>query len=796
MNIEEKKVIQENSLELLEFNKLLNLISDFAGSNASRKSVLDIHPLGNKTDIERRLMQIYEIRKIYHEGSPLRLSPFSDISDLFLKIRPEGAILDSHELSEFTPVLSIASVISLQISERDDIPFLKELTSHLTGFPDILGTLKKSIDSEGNILDSASFMLSDLRTRIRRLEGRIRKKLEEIVRDEKVSVFLQDDFVTTRSGRWVIPVRMDSKGMIPGVVHDVSKSGETAFIEPLNIINLANELENLTAEQKAEEIRILRNICSKIRNVIDDICTEYKTIVYLDVLNCIAKFADLLKMETPQINDSDIINLVRARHPILQLTFRKMGITQQVVPLDVQMGSNNNTVMVITGPNAGGKTITIKTIGLLVLMALSGMPIPADSSSNLPLIQNLLVDIGDEQSIESNLSTFSAHISNISGILKKADSKTLILIDELGTGTDPDEGAALACAILKEIRKSEALVFATTHLADIKGFVHRTDGMINASMEFDHKTLNPLYRLRAGEPGQSHTLEIARRYGLPDGIINSAKGMLGSIKVEFDNMIADLNKKRLQYENSLNELRKQQSEIEEKNKLLKQMLSEAKSRQKEILANTYKESSDIISDIKRQMYTLLDELKKKGKSKAGETIKQVEAKQEFVTEKLKEYDVDDKGIPAIDEIKNGDVIFVRSLGYDAPVIEVNRKNNRLKVMAGNIEFEVPLSDIGFKRGKSVPLKKGIIQTEKIEETVSTKINLVGLRVDEALSGLEHFLNHAALAELREATIIHGIGKGLLMKAVHEHLNGHPLVKHFRSGTQEEGGNCVTIVTLA
>jgi DNA mismatch repair protein MutS2 len=789
-------MLPENSLELLEFNKLLNLISGFANSDASRKSVLDIHPLSNKVYIERRLMQICEIRKMSHEGSPLRLFPFSDISDLLLKIRPEGAILDSRELSEFTYVLSIASAISLQLSERNDIPFLKELTSHLTGFPDILSVLKKSIDSEGNILDSASFMLSDLRTRIRRFEGRIRKKLEEIIRDERVSIFLQDVFVTTRSGRWVIPVRMDSKGMIPGVVHDVSKSGETAFIEPLNIINLANELENLTAEQKAEEIRILRNICSKIRNVIDEIENEYKGIVYLDVLNCIAKFADLLNMETPQINDSDMINLVRARHPLLQLTFQKMDSIQQVVPLDVRIGGNNNTVMVITGPNAGGKTITIKTIGLLVVMVLSGMPIPADSSSSLPLIQNLLVDIGDEQSIESNLSTFSAHISNISEILKKADSKTLILIDELGTGTDPDEGAALACAILKEIRKSEALVFATTHLADIKGFVHRTDGMINASMEFDHKTLNPLFRLRVGEPGQSHALEIARRYGLPDSIINSAKGMLGSIKVEFDNMIADLNKKRLQYENSLNELQKQQSEIEEKNKLLKQMLSEAKSRQKEILANAYKESSDIISDIKRQMYTLLDELKKKGKSKGREIIKQVEAKQEFIAEKLKEYDLDDTGTPSIDEIKNGDVVFVRSLGYDASVIEVNRKNNRLRLMARNMEVEVPLSDIGFKKGKSIPVREGPVQTDKTEETISSRINLVGLRVDEALSRLEHFINHASLAELQEVTIIHGLGKGLLMKAVHEHLKGHPLIKHFRSGTQEEGGNGVTVVKLA
>ena len=327
----------KNSLELLEFNKLLKLISIFANSDASKKSLLVIRPFDNKTDIERRLGQIREIRKMSHEGSPLRVSHFSDISHLVVKIRPEGAVLESYELSEFMPVLSIAFTVSSQLGERDDSPFLKELTNHLTGFPDILNILKKSIDSEGNILDSASFTLSELRTQIRKLEGRIRKKLEEIVRDEKLSSFLQDDFVTTRSGRWVIPVRMDSKGRVPGIVHDVSKSGETAFIEPLSIINLANELENLVADQKAEEIRILRGICSRIRNVADDIKAEFETIVYLDVLNCISRFADQLQMEIPQINNSNVINLIGARHPLLQLSLQKMGSTHQLVPLDVQL---------------------------------------------------------------------------------------------------------------------------------------------------------------------------------------------------------------------------------------------------------------------------------------------------------------------------------------------------------------------------------------------------------------------------------------------------------------------------
>jgi DNA mismatch repair protein MutS2 len=787
-------MIPKNTLDLLEFNKLLRLISDFANSDASKISVADIHPLNNIADIERRLQQVYEIRKISHEGRPLKLSSFPDISHLIIRIRPEGAVLEAVELADFMPLLSIASVISEQIKERQDLPFLNQIAEHLTGFPDILKILKRSIDSEGNILDSASFLLADLRVKIRRLEGRIRKRLEEIVRDEKLSALLQDDFVTTRSGRWVIPVRMDSKGMVPGVVHDISKSGETAFVEPLSIINLANELENLVAEQKAEEIRILRNICSVIRKVIDDVSNEFKTVVQLDVLNCISKFADLLNMNTPRINDSNVIDIAGARHPLLQISLRKSKSAQEIVPLDVRLGGDN-TVMVITGANAGGKTIAIKTIGLLLLMALSGMPIPADSSSSMPLIQRLLVDIGDEQSIENNLSTFSAHISNISEILAKKDSETVVLIDELGTGTDPDEGAALACSILKEIRKSGALVFATTHLADIKGFVHRTEGMVNASMEFDLNTLTPLYRLRAGEPGQSHALEIARRYGLPDGLIDDAKKMLGSIKVDFDRMISDFNVKRAEYENTLGNIRKLQTDLEEKNRLTEKLLSDAGQKQKEILADAYREASDLISDTKRRMNTFLDEIKKQEKSERQKTAREIETFQDSVAEKLREFDTEDRGIPAIEEINKRDIVYVRSLGYDAPVIEVNRKNSRLKVMAQNMEVEVPLSDIRFKSGKSLPAVKASIQSDKADEVASSRLNIVGLRVDEALSRLEHFLNHASLAELQEVTIIHGVGKGLLMKATREHLTEHPLVRHFRSGTTDEGGVGVTVATL-
>jgi len=788
-------MITENTLNLLEFPKLLRIISTFSHSDASEKAVLDILPLSDREEIGERLGRIAEIRRISHKGSPLKLSQFSDVAPLLHKIRPEGAVLESRELSAFMPFLAIVNDISSQMKEQEALPFLTELTGPLTGFPHIFALLNKSMDSEGNILDSASFALSELRGQVRRLEGRITKKLEEMTRDERISVFLQDNFITERSGRWVIPVRMDSKGQVPGVVHDVSRSGETAFIEPLAIISLSNELENLIAEQKAEEIRILRDICSKIRQVAEEMDIQYGIIVYLDLLNCIARFADELTMENPEINEAGFVRLVNGRHPLLMLSFRKSDAAQEVVPLDVLLGGET-TVMVITGSNAGGKTIAIKTIGLLQLMALSGMPVAADSSSSFPLVHDLLIDIGDEQSIENNLSTFSAHVSNISSILKKADAKSLVLIDELGTGTDPEEGAALACAVLKEVRNKGALLFATTHLTDIKGFVHRTEGMINASMEFDRQTLTPLYRLRVGEPGQSHALEIARRYGLPDSIIDSAKAMLGGIKVEFDNLIADLNAKRAQYENALREINELQAETGKKNRLLEQRLAETETRQKELLAKAYQEASDIIADTKRQMNALLEEIRKKGREKSREAIKQAEARREEVVRKLREYDVADRGAPLITDIKEGDVVFVRSFGYDASVMGVDAKHNRLRVRSGSMEIEVPVADIGFKRGKSAETKGGAVHIERTDETVSSRLNLVGMRVDEALSKLEPFLNHASLAGLSEVTIIHGFGTGILAKAVRQHLEGHPLVKRFRKGEQSEGGAGVTIVMIA
>jgi DNA mismatch repair protein MutS2 len=789
-------MISANTLQQLEFDKLLKFIAGFANSGATEASIAKLAPFSERDEIGARQGLVGDILRLYSEGVSLALHQFPDISHLFTRVRPEGSVLEGIELAGFVPVLGIIEDISNQLSDREDIPSLRQLVENFSGFPDLHKTLVRSLDSEGNILDKASVTLAGLRSEIRRIEARIRKKLEEMTRSEAVSVFLQDDFVTTRSGRWVIPVRMDSKGQVAGVVHDVSKSGETAFVEPVAIISLSNELENLNAEQKAEEIRILRNISSKIRERLEDIDNQFKTLINLDLLNCISTFAIQLKMAIPEINDEGFISLVDARHPLLFVAFQRHGRERQVVPLTVRLGGDS-TVMVVTGANAGGKTITIKTIGLLTMMALTGMPIPADSSSSIPIVSDLLIDIGDEQSIENDLSTFSAHIGNIAGILKKADSRALILIDELGTGTDPAEGAAIACAVLNEIRERGSLLFASTHLTDIKGFVHRTAGMLNSSMEFDQKTLTPLYRLRTGEPGQSHAIEIARRYGLPDSIIDSARALLGGVKVEFDNLIRDLAEKRAYYEKAAEDVDRLKSEIEGRSRLLEELEESSRQEREALLARTYADVTDLITATRRQLNALLDEAKKAEKQKIKESLKLVETKQKEI-EQLASTLAPDKGAQlSINDISVGDTVFIRSIDAAAEVVDIDRRHERIRVKRGSVEVEVPF--IGISKGRKPP-KEPLIQqttaeTEAAGEQAEAILNIIGHRVEEALSRIEPFLNRAALMGMRQVSIIHGIGTGILMKSVREHLKGHPLVESFRSEEQNRGGKGVTVVLI-
>jgi DNA mismatch repair protein MutS2 len=775
-------MIAKETLKRLEFDKILETVAGFAHCEASHREALALSPLATLEEMQLRLGTIEEIRKLTRLGIALKLASFEDVTPQIKAVRPRNSVLAPLELQRFIPTLRVMAAISTQLSFRSDAPLLLSQAGVITGFPDLLNPLEHTVNSEGEILDTASRLLADLRGRKRGLTARIKKRLEEIVRERSTAIFLQDDFITQRSGRWVIPVRMDSKGMVPGVVHDVSNSGETAFMEPLEIIALANELENLVADERAEEIRIVRQICDWIREDAEPLLEQFAALVRLDLLNCLASFSDKLSCENPTISVSQALTLKAARHPILTL------LGKEVVPLDLEL-KGNDRVMVVTGPNTGGKTIAIKTAGLLSVMALSGMPVPALPGSVLPLAKDILVDIGDEQSIEESLSTFSAHISKISSILEHAGTGTLVLLDELGTGTEPGQGAAIACAVLKELKDKGALVVATTHLTEIIGFVQREPGMLNAAMAFDRKRLAPLFKLVVGEPGESHALEIARRYGLPDRVVEFARGMIGTMEADFHALLRDLKEKRQQLDDTLADLAAREEALVGSERKLAERAEEANRRLLESKEKGYQEAKEIIAKAKREVAGLIEEARRDRARQAKEKLEQAAAEIDQVLAELHP----EEDLPAGD-VAVGGVYFVKPLNCDATVIAETREG-KVRVRAGSMEIEVAVTSLS--KAKATRKEQRTQKKRQLEERSepAAEINLLGLRVDEALDRLEPFLNQAALERLPELRVVHGLGTGALMKGVRSYLQGHPLVESLRTGERFEGGNGVTMVKL-
>lgn len=781
-------MIREETLRHLEFDKILMHVAGFAHSSVSHDDIVAIRPLHERAAMERRLALVEEIRLMAQGRTPLRLDPFADIRPLLVAVRPEGALIDTGDLADLTPVLDVMGGVARQVTYRSDTPELVAAFAELRGFPTLLEILRRTLDSEGHILDSASPELARLRSAKRSLTERIRRTIEEIIRARNITPFLQDDFITQRSGRWVIPVRMDSKGMVGGVVHDVSNSGETAFMEPLEIIPLSNELENLVAEEKGEEIRIIRGICRRIRELAPEIDRQFVLLVELDVLNAIAVFAEEVRGTRPNLSEEASFHLAGGRHPLLLLSHLEGG-GREPVPLDLRLGKQEGApIIVITGPNAGGKTIALKTAGLLLLMALSGMPIPAEGHSTLPVVSDLLVDIGDEQSIEASLSTFAAHAANLAEILQRADARSLVLIDELGTGTEPLQGAALSCGILNELSERGSLVVTTTHLTDIVGFVHSTGGMMNASMDFDGATFTPLYRLKVGEPGQSHALEIARKYGLPEKVIAFAREKLGTMEADFHNLMAELKERSLAYDRLIDDLEKRESDLEARERKAAARSAEAEARVTEAMRRASDEARELLRGARRDLNAILDEARR-------EKNKESRKKLETVEKTLETNLSPPEPVVSPDEIREGDTVFVVSLGYDAVVVAADR-HDRIRVRAGNMEFDVPSTGLRVKRGKGVKVVSAPPKRKQAEEEdAATSLHLLGYRVDEAIQRLETFLNHAALSGVREVRVVHGIGTGALMKGIRDHLEGHPLVQEYRVGEAYEGGKGATIVTL-
>jgi DNA mismatch repair protein MutS2 len=789
-------MIASETLARLEFDKLLAEISRHAHSSCTIECIGSIRPLYDLQKIRSISGRIGEIRALDRSGISLALGSFEDIRPSLELLRPVGAILPPLELLLFIPVLRLFADLARQLSHREDILLLRSVEPQPRGFPDILEPLVASIDSDGSIMDSASTLLRETRRAKRGLAGRIRKKIEEIIRDSGIEKFLQDDFITQRSGRWVIPVRMDSKGMVKGVVHDVSSSGETAFMEPLEIIPFANELENLTAEEKAEEIRILRQLSSWIREDSDQIAACFETLLEIDRLNSMARFAMEYDLEPATLNEQGELRLVDARHPLL-LMMQKRGMLNNVEPLGLELGGSApdaDSVMVITGPNAGGKTIALKTAGMLALMALSALSVPAGPRSTFPLLDALLVDIGDEQSIEQSHSTFSAHAARISDILRQSGPRTLVLLDELGAGTEPLQGAAIACGVLHELQQQGSMVIATTHLSDIIGFVHCTPGMINAGMEFDDASFTPLYRLIVGEPGQSHAVEIARRFGMPEGVITFARQMLGNAGSEFAGLLTELRQRRKEFEDLRASLQGRERSLERRSAELDARADQVLQIRKEAAEKGWDDAKELISATRRRTNALLEELKREKRSEIVDELRRAETE---LTEQLKPQDVHLDLLP-LKEIRKGDAVHIRSLGCDGIILSIELRSGKTRIRAGRMELDVPLAELARPQAKGESGKgRRVAAPWKVEVAggEERELKLIGMRVEEALAELEPFINHAAAAGLREVRVIHGLGSGRLRDAVREELGRHPLVEGHRSGEPHEGRDGATVVTL-
>jgi DNA mismatch repair protein MutS2 len=667
--------------------------------------------------------------------------------------------------------------------------------------------VESSIDREGKVRDGASSALSHVRISIRSYEKKIRGILEGLLKQKDLYSHLQDYYIAERNNRWVIPVKVDFKGSVPGIVHDISNTGETVYIEPYSIQHLGNELEYYRAEEKLEEYRILRMLSSLLREHLPEIREDYQTVAEIDALQAMGGFSAEMSMSPPEINEKRYVKIINGRHPLLWKTLRRNKQEKDLVPLNLEVG-RENSCMVITGSNAGGKTVALKTIGVLSLMALSGMHTPAGSGSSFPFLERILADIGDEQSIEQSLSTFSAHITRISEIIRHGSRRAMIIIDELGTGTDPEQGGALSCAILRKIKQIGALSVVSTHLGMLKAFAHAEEGMINSAMEMKEVTDNgvsvfrPTFKLVVGEPGTSHAFEIAESLGLHRDIIREARDFITDEDAAIESLISELELKTRDLNSRLKETEKMKKEVDELRSELKLEFSKIESMKRDALSHALSEAEDIISRTKREARDIISAIKKSPSSEKRDAIKQLDRKHGEIKRLKSQYSPDNT--QAIKDIKEGKRVFINTLRTHGIVSSINERAGRCRVLTDGKEIAVPITDISEAvveaRNEQVIKAQDRKDYPRILHTsadmeIDGELNVIGQRVDPALSVIERYLNDASLSGVKQVKIIHGLGTGILSRAVRDFLADHPLVENSRVGNEDEGGEAVTMVEL-
>ena len=696
-----------------------------------------------------------------------------------------------------TELLSIARALRVIKGVRDWRSKSSGVSTSLDGYFNVLYTnpnlhdrITSCIIGADEISDSASRELADIRRKMRVASSKAREVLEKIIRSSTYQKYLQEAIITQRDGRYVVPVKQEHRGMVAGLVHDTSSSGSTVFIEPMGVVNANNDIRVLKGEEEKEIERILFELTSLCAACASEIVDSYKTLVELNLIFAKAHLGYRMKAARPKMNDNGVIELKEARHPLID--------KNRVVPVDIRLGDGFDT-LVITGPNTGGKTVCLKTLGLLTLMAMCGLMIPAADNSKLSVFRRVLVDIGDEQSIEQSLSTFSAHITNIIGIMKLTNRSTLCVIDELGAGTDPVEGAALAVAILEKLRERGAKIAATTHYAELKEYALKTEGVENGCCEFDVKTLRPTYKLLIGVPGKSNAFAISKQLGMEDEVIERAKLLTSSESRQFEDVMESLEESRRELKDELEKARTATSQAEQKRAEAEKALERAKADSKRELDMARVKAQELAAKTRAQAYALIDELEKakkesryeaEEKSKFKSGLKQLEE----TADPVKATESSDYKLPR--ELRIGDNVLIHDIDKKAVVIAKPEKDSVL-VQAGIIKTRVKLSNLRLLDQKNVSLEKRRERsvTKNVSVSSKTEVDVRGQTAEEAVMSVDMAIDSCILSNVHQLTVIHGKGTGVLRSEIQKYLRHHKAVKSFRLGTFGEGENGVTIVEL-
>lgn len=781
--------MQERTLEVLEYGKILEALSKEARSMLIKDKILNLTPMTDIDDIREELDHTSQMFGVIKRFGNIDLFGLYDFTDMISYVRKKG-ILEAYELLQVNDLLRACEYLK-EYGKGISEPYIKDLFDRINTDDFLRKEIERSIISEDEIADNASGTLRNIRRQKARKEQDIKAKLNSYVTNSKFDDVLQDKVVSVRDGRYVVPVRTNKKSAIGGIIHDKSSSGNTIFVEPAAIVELNNQFRDLELKEE-EEIRRILDRLSRLTDAFDvEILANQQIMGRIDFLAAKAKYAINKEHSLPKITDDKIMSLKQARHPLLK---------GKVVPIDVSIGGDYLT-LIITGPNTGGKTVSLKTVGLISLMAQSGLYIPAEEGSIVNVFDDIYVDIGDTQSIEMSLSTFSASLTNVVDILSKASDKSLVLLDEVGSGTDPTEGAALAISILDNLRKRKVMTFATTHYSELKYYAVDTEGVMNASVEFDVNTLSPTYRLEIGTPGKSNAFEISKRLGLDQTILDNAQSLLGEDTRNVNKILEQIEEDRKVLEEKNTEIDSYKKEIEAIKRELEAKSKEVEKERQLIIREAEDKANEILEKANSESQEMLKEAKKSKNANTSD----IDRSLNNIRNRYKKNKIDrqkdglrvkkSKDIP--DDLKIGDKVIIAGLGEEAEVISAPDAKGDIKVQMGILKMDSNIKNV-TKIASVDETRKNInkVYNAKKVASFSPTLDLRGQRLDEALLKVDKYLDDAMLTGLDEVKIIHGMGTGALRKGITEYLESNRMIGSFRTGNDKEGGFGVTIVSLS